>query len=202
MLPRGRSVRIGLLRTSLFATLLWSFAARAQASDSAAQSNGSPDSAETTDDLLLEPAEPDTLSDPPASTRYKLIGVGLGSTAVWYAGALGLGALWPTAPGRDDLRIPVAGPFMDLAQTGCPEGHSDCSTFELVLRTTLVVLDGLGQAGGVGIALEGIFLPTAPPASVLASRQKRGVHPVAVTLAPRPWVMPESGAGVMLSGSF
>src|SRR5262245_49370920 len=83
-----------------------------------------------------EPQRPvyyDSTVYPPGSTRYKLVLVGVGVTAAWYGAGYGFSALWPDAPGADDLRIPVAGPWMALADTGCADDDPDCSTFIVVL---------------------------------------------------------------------
>src|SRR5688500_20381247 len=72
-----------------------------------------------------EPERPvyyDSSVYPPPSTRYKLALVGVGVSAVWYGTAYGFSALWPDAPGAEDLRIPVAGPWMALGETGCADG--------------------------------------------------------------------------------
>lgn len=140
---------------------------------------------------------------PPKETRWLLLGAGLATTAAWYGAGYGIGALWPDAPGRNDLRIPIAGPFMDLAKTGCPAGESGCSTFELVLRTMLISLDAVGQAGGLALVLEGaLFSPSGiePPRSSSTQnqlRQNKGTSVVAI-----PWSDGKSGAGIGLVGRF
>lgn len=140
---------------------------------------------------------------PPSSTRWILVGAGLATTAAWYGAGYGIGAIWPDAPGRKELRIPVAGPVMDLAKTGCPKNDSDCSTYELVLRTVLVSLDLLGQAGGIGLLIEGaVFSPSGvdAPRSAQSNRsQSRDQKP---TVVPVPMTMGQSGAGLGLVGRF
>ena len=84
-----------------------------------------------------EPERPvyyDSSVYPPPSTRYKLALVGVAVSATWYGAAYGFSALWPDAPGAEDLRIPVAGPWMALGETGCADDDPDCSTFIVVLR--------------------------------------------------------------------
>jgi hypothetical protein len=78
----------------------------------------------------------------------------------WYGVGAGTRFLWSDAPGAEDLLIPVAGPWMALAQTGCPESEPDCSIVETILRATLTTLSGVGQIGGIGIIGEGLFVPT------------------------------------------
>lgn len=97
---------------------------------------------------------------PAPSTRIPLVLVGAGTTAVWYGAALGGSYLYPTARGADELRMPIAGPWMSLAQTGCPKTTPNCSTFWMVVGAVLKGLDGVGQAGGLLIMAEGLLLPT------------------------------------------
>lgn len=145
--------------------------------------------------------ERDTVRLPPPKTRYWMMGLGLGATGLWYVGALGIGELWSGAPGNRDLRIPVAGPFMDLAKTGCPSSDSDCSAFQLVVRTFMVSIDALGQAGSLAIAIEGAFTPTesssgesvVPPPKMARSRS---------TVVPTAWFDPQTGGGVGVAGQF
>jgi len=108
----------------------------------------------------LPPAPSVDLDDyPPPSARRNLIIAGLGSTAAWYGAALAASYAWPDTVGANDLRIPVAGPWMALSHSGC--GHvSDCSKVIVVLRAIATTLDAIGQAAGLAIAAEGLFMPT------------------------------------------
>jgi len=99
---------------------------------------------------------------PPPSTRGKLLFAGVATTAAWYGLALGSSYAWPDTVGANDLRIPVAGPWMALSHSGCGN-VSDCSTVIVVLRAIATTLDGIGQATGLGLAAEGLFLPTQEP---------------------------------------
>lgn len=153
------------------------------------------------DDPLL-PSR-DAASRPPPVTRWALIGTGLAATGLFYAGAYGIGEAWPDAPGRNELRYPIAGPFMDLARTGCPANDSSCSTLELVLRTVLVSLDALGQVGGVGLILQGAILGTGN------SNAQRGLgssasarHSHSFSFTPVPWSDGRSAGGLSLTGRF
>jgi hypothetical protein len=49
---------------------------------------------------------------------------------------------------------------MSVSQTACPTTTPKCSQFLLVLGAIGKVLDGLGQAGGLLILAESLFLPT------------------------------------------
>jgi hypothetical protein len=104
-----------------------------------------------------------------------LLIAGAATTAAWYGLALGSSYLWPDAVGANDLRIPVAGPWMALSHSGCG-GVSDCSTVIVVLRAIATTLDGIGQAGGLAIAAEGLFLPTREPKHAHAELKPSGVE--------------------------
>ncbi len=100
---------------------------------------------------------------PPPEARLNTALTGAAITAAFYAPAFGASYLWPDSPGAADLRIPVAGPWMKLFQTGCSDTEPDCSTFWIVTGAVFAGIDGLGQAGGVGIMLESIFMTTREP---------------------------------------
>src|SRR5262245_58016160 len=93
---------------------------------------------------------------PPPSAQPNLILIGAGVTVGWYGAAFGLSYLWPEAPHATDLRIPVAGPYMALAHSGCSSAERDCGTFTVVIRTVLTGLTAVGQTGGVLAMIEGL----------------------------------------------
>jgi len=116
---------------------------------------------------------------PPPSARRNLLIAGGVTVASWYALALGSSYLWPDTVGAKDLRIPVAGPWMAFAHSGCGPVAS-CSEVLVVIRAIATALDGVGQATGLAIAGEGLFLPTqepkrAPPDRTAAARFE--LHP-------------------------
>lgn len=114
--------------------------------------------------LLLSPASAQASEDvvmrhPPSSVRPGIIAGGLSLTAVAYGvGALSAAA-WPEVPGSEHLYIPVAGPWLTLAKTGCSPDTPDCDAI-LYVRGILLVLGGLTQAGGLAISGEGLFMTT------------------------------------------
>jgi hypothetical protein len=133
--------------------------------------------AEPTDPKLLGPdpyeAHPPAQSValdtyPPPSARRNLIIVGFASTAVWYGGAVAASYAAPDAAGAKDLRIPLAGPWMSLSHAGC-DGGPDCNTLLVVLGAIATTLDGIGQAAGLVLAAEGLFMPTQEPKRKRAS---------------------------------
>jgi hypothetical protein len=97
---------------------------------------------------------------PPPSARPNLVLVGAAVTAGWYAAAVGESYLWPASDSAKPLRIPVAGPYMALAKTGCNDRQTNCGTFDIVLQTIFTSLSAVGQTGGVLAMLDGLFVPT------------------------------------------
>jgi hypothetical protein len=140
---------------------------------------------------------------PPPSTRWLLVGAGLGVTSAFYVAGYGIGEMWPDAPGKVHLKVPVAGPILDLAHTGCPKNDSDCSKVELVVRTVLITLDALGQVGGVGLLLEGaLFSPSGvePPRTGQNYRLTRRAESPSIVAVP--WTDGQTGIGLGLAGRF
>lgn len=139
---------------------------------------------------------------PPSGTQLNLALAGLGAASAWYGAAVGFSYLWPDAPGANDLRIPVAGPWMALADTGCADDDPGCSTFVVVLRAILTTMDAVGQAGGVLVAAEAAFLPTqevAPPQKRPLPRLRREQS---LTVRPVPVVAGRDGLGLGIVGQF
>jgi hypothetical protein len=118
-----------------------------------------------TTSAVLEPGPELTLDQPPppSARTYTLLG-GLATTAGWYGLALGSSYLWPDTVGAKDLRIPVAGPWIAFSHSGCGP-VADCHEALVVLRAFATLLDGIGQAGGVMLMAQGLFLPTREPAA-------------------------------------
>ncbi len=143
----------------------------------------------------------DTYQLPPPASRWKTVGLGLGFTGVWYAGAWGLREwFWSQSPGAPDLRYPVVGPWMDLVKTGCPSNDTNCGKFGLVARTVLVVIDGIGQVGGLAVALDGLFTPTASRTTAESSRARNSFAP-RLSPIPVPWST-TGGGGLSFVGQF
>ncbi len=126
-------------------------------------------------------------------------------TGVFYGAAAGASVAWPDSPGASALLIPVAGPWMKVFQTGCPDDDPNCSSFLMVTGAILAGLDGLGQAGGVGLMLEGLFLPTRLPSEPAdtASLKPRGAFTTgSVTWRPVPLSSGGDGLGLGVIGIF
>jgi hypothetical protein len=137
---------------------------------------------------------------PPPSTRWMLMGGGVATTAVFYGAAAGLSYAYPDAPGAKDLRLPVVGPWMAIANNGCRADEPDCSGLWVALRTVVTAIDGLAQAGGVGIFLEGVFLPTQKPAPSATPETKK--PPKDFSFVAAPTALGSRGIGIGVAGSF
>src|SRR5882724_381482 len=76
-----------------------------------------------------KPAQVDLESPeyPPPSTRWKVVATGLGTTAAFYGAAVGTSIIFPDAPGANDLRIPLVGPWIAIGHNGCSASEPDCS---------------------------------------------------------------------------
>jgi len=146
------------------------------------------------------PAPEADLPSPGAPGRLALAG-GI-VTGVWYGGALGASLLFPDAPGADDLRIPVAGPFLALADTGCADSEPNCDTVMVVVRAILTTLDGVGQVGGVGMIIESLFMPTAAASTRGASSPPSNSETGGTEIRPVPIVAGKDGVGLGVVGRF
>ncbi len=152
-------------------------------------------------DEPVRPAPHDVGVYPQESTRLPLLLVGFGATAVWYGGAAGFSYLWPGAPGANDLRIPVAGPWMALKDTGCADNDPGCSTLIVVLRAILTTMDGVGQAGGIAVMGEALFLPTYADGAAPAPRARLR-RSSALEIQPVPIVGDHGSVGLGVVGRF
>jgi hypothetical protein len=115
-------------------------------------SDDAPKSAGTVDDGVLR--------YPPSSVRVGLLAGGVGLLGMSYGLTAMSSRLWPGVPGADAMLVPIAGPWVALGQSGCAADDTDGCTGILVVRTILLVLDGLAQAGSVGLIGEGLFMTT------------------------------------------
>lgn len=137
---------------------------------------------------------------PPTGTGSRMFWAGAITTGVWYGGALSFSYLWPSAPGADDLRIPVAGPWMALGDTGCAKNDPNCGLFGVILRALLTTIDAVGQTGGVLIMVESLFLQTDEP----GPRRERKLPPAKdeARITPTPIVTDSGAVGLGISGRF
>ncbi|HET7538335.1 MAG TPA: hypothetical protein VFK05_00640 [Polyangiaceae bacterium] len=161
-----RLVRTPLLAAGFFGLMAGGGAKTANAEPNAAKSAAFPDTSEVP--VASPSATPDEY--PPPSARRNLLLVGFGSSLAWYGGALIASYSVEDQRMAKDLRIPIAGPWMALSHTGC-NGGPECNTLLVVLGAILTSLDGVGQIAGLGLAGEGLFMPTQEPRRRAAARK-------------------------------
>jgi hypothetical protein len=160
----------------------------------AAEPPATPTSGSSVDLDLPPPVQP--IDRPPPGARVTHIVAGLSTTAISYGEATGVSFLFPEVRGSKDLRIPIAGPWMTLAQTGCPTNDPDCSVAPLVFTAIFNVVTGVTQLGGLAIAGEGLFLNTSSGARP-APRKAAGP-----TLRAVPMDFGKGSAGLGFVGTF
>lgn len=148
-----------------------------------------------------EPTAPEADTNPstypPPAARPNLLLVGAAVTVGWYGAALGSSYLWKDAESSPPLRIPIAGPYMSLAKTGCSSAELNCDTFTVVIRTIITSLSMVGQTGGLLAMIEGAFVPTQVPAPSSHSPKHDTRH---VAIVPTP--TNAGGAGFAIVGDF
>jgi hypothetical protein len=139
---------------------------------------------------------------PPSAAQAKVLLIGTAVLAGWYAAAIVPSYSFPHAQGARELRYPVVGPWMSLAESKCETGNPHCnSTVMVVVRAVLTALDGVGQAGGLALMVEGAFMRTGPtsPAVAQPKQRKRSAR---WQVSPVPLLTDHGGAGVGLAGRF
>jgi hypothetical protein len=144
--------------------------------------------------LASAQATPEVRRYPPSSVRLKLIAGGVGLTGLAYGASYLCAANWNDVPGSDQLKIPVIGPWMALAKNDCAPDDPDCG-FILYFRGILEVLDGVIQAGGLGVAGEGIFMTTE------STSKKPEPRDAAIVVRPVPVVTGHT-TGAAIVGTF
>ena len=105
---------------------------------------------------------------PPPATQGTILLAGAAVTGVFYGAAAGASAIWSDDPGASDLVYPLVGPWMKLGQTQlCNEDSGlDCNNGFQVAGAILLVFDGIGQAGGVALLVEGLLYGVGRPDAV------------------------------------
>jgi hypothetical protein len=145
----------------------------------------------------LVPSAPAEYDLPPPGARWDLLLTGVAVTGVSYGLALGASYAWPSARTADELRLPIIGPWMAIADTGCTKDDPDCSTVLLVVTAIVTGVDGVLQAGGIGVAIESAFLPTSSGKS--RPRAPRSASP---SVRPVPILAGKDGIGLGVVGTF
>jgi hypothetical protein len=145
--------------------------------------------------LSTGPAPRHAADLPPSGARTTHIVAGAVTTGVSYGLAVGASYLFTDYRGAKDLRIPVAGPWLALGRTGCPDNDPDCSPVLLVLGAALTIFDGVTQAGGLAIIAEGLFLNTSSGRAL----PKKAAGP---TWRAVPLSLGKDGTGLGVVGTF
>ena len=154
-------------------------------------------SAHAEDPGAAAPVAPPPADLPPPSARTNLIIAGAATSVISYGLAFGGSYLFTETDlrGSKDLRLPFAGPWLALSKTGCPTGSPDCSKVTLVIGAILEVIDGVAQAGGLGVIGEGLFLNTSSGRPAPRKAQGPTVHAA-------PFTFEKGGAGLGVVGTF
>lgn len=143
---------------------------------------------------------------PPPAARTNLIVAGAATTLVSYG--LALGASFALSEddlrGAKDLRVPIAGPWMELGKTGCPKNTPSSCTVQLVVGAILTIFDGVTQIGGLGMVGEGLFLNTssAGPTPRKAGSSTLRRDATGPTVRAVPFNFEKGGFGLGVVGTF
>lgn len=207
----------------LFAVVLVTAAAPARADDTDKEKEkpGAADSAEKAAEIASH--------YPPPSTRIKVIAAGAFVTAAAWGFSFALAQGWPDRPcvitnagsvypGSDPLHPtyctsgppgmtqfawPVIGPWIALAKSACPVDDVNCNAAGPILRGVGYVVDGVVQAAGVGLMLQGLFMKTeaaaGPDKGTKTSAFAARFHGVEVTAVP---TVSPALSGVTVVGTF
>lgn len=97
---------------------------------------------------------------PESGVRVTTALAGAGLLAGGYGITLGTSFLWSDAPQASDLRLPVVGPVLAIANAGCGSQEAGCTTFISVARAVFAGIGGIVQVGGIGVLLESVFMTT------------------------------------------
>lgn len=201
-------MKIGLLSSVLVAALALPSVAladeKAPAGEKAPVATDKPaatDDKPTTDDEV----DPNLMRYPPRGVRWGLILGGSTLTLGAYVASLSAGFGWPEVAGSDMLKIPIAGPWIALAQNECSkdilEDDGSCGA-SVYVRGVLEVLSGLVQVAGLPLIGEGIFMTTEAPGKVDPTADPKPketslIHSMSIA----PIVTPTT-AGVGIYGTF
>jgi hypothetical protein len=170
------------------------------------------------DEAPSRPEKHESDSMPPPSVRLPTFLGGLAFTTGWWGLSAGSSYLWPDSPGFKDLRTPVIGPWRAIAHNGC---DPDCD-FPHYFQYFYFALSGIAQAGGIGIMLESLLVPTSrggerprpsvPPPTLGPTPEDgpapdRGTPPPSTPggplfFLPQPIRIGQSGYGIGIGGLF
>jgi hypothetical protein len=144
---------------------------------------------------LVDAPAPFVAEYPQPSARGTLAIAGGAIFAAWYGAAIGQSFLWPDAPEAKQLRIPVVGPWLTIANAGCSPSEASCEDLLAITRAILAGVTAIGQVGGLAALTEAAFLRTASGERAPAPRRTSKIPSVS-------FVAGEQGVGIGLSGAF
>ena len=198
------------MRPSVITTPLLTLVTLALASGTATAQTQPPPAAPPPATTDLAPPE-----YPPPSARWGVVAAGLGTTAVAYGAALGASYIYPDVPGTNQLRIPVAGPWLAIAHNGCPARRTGLQqNYRRAALDRERARRDCAQAGGLRDRSRGSVhadrdselrapscdserrLPPQPPPSSPSQGEKN------LFFIPTPMNMGERGIGVGVVGRF
>lgn len=153
---------------------------------------------------------------PPSSVRLPLVLGGLAFTTGWWGAGAGSAFLAGDDPAWNQLKTPIIGPYRAIREQSC----DDCGFMHYFSYPWFAFL-GLAQIGGLGVALEGLVVPTraagtnpirqsptrtdAPPAET-PDAPSRPEGPSAPSkpmfFLPAPTPMGKAGFGLTVGGMF
>jgi hypothetical protein len=147
---------------------------------------------------------------PPPIVRLKLIVAGVVVTGLAWGVSLACAASWPYVPnpapgaesgppGSGQLKIPVVGPWVMLAQSGCAPDEPYCAAAKVGVRDALLVLDGIVQLAGVALIAEAIVMKTTSTPAKKTSLLGLRVGGVEVTPVP---IVTSTVSGFGVGGTF
>jgi hypothetical protein len=164
---------------------------------------------------------PEEVRSPPFSTRFMVLTAGLlvGGSAWAFSYAASRG--WPEnvchitvagafnyagqpcvsgPPGSSQLGIPVAGPWIALGKSGCASDEPNCGSAKIGLRAFAFTVDGIVQAAGVALIIQGLVMKTEPPGTA-KKPSPLAIHYRGVEAQPSP-VLSRGMQGLGVSGTF
>ena len=168
------------------------------------------------DEAPTRPDKRESDAYPPSSVRLPTFFGGLAFTAGWWGLNYATYSMFPDASGFRELRTPVIGPWQAIHANSC---DADGCGFFHYFNYVYFGLSGLAQAGGLGIALESMLVPTSrggapaprtprptpaspPPDGEPATTPPAEAPSKPLFYLPQPIIMGKSGWGVGLSGAF
>jgi hypothetical protein len=180
--------------------------ARADGAPTGAGAGAAPSTSKTPWDP--DPGEAPEVRYPPPLVRLKVIAAGFVVTGLAWGVSFACASIWPYVPnpapgaesgppGSGQLKIPVVGPWIALGHSGCAPDEPFCGAAKVGVRDALLVIDGIVQAAGVALMLEGVIMKTSPE----RKKKSLALEVGGVEMTPAPLLTPTM-QGMGLRGTF